>query len=194
MQPTTICKFTAHIQSIDKLSVSVLMKPLSQQWSITASQCKQNCHQQRCLPYIGKWDERFLLGFCSLRWKFNLVARGITNARESHQPQLKSVADPEGVQQVPWNPSFEGLPSKILCANVPLTLRSHEGYALQLHSCNNSPCVNYNFLYQEFDAHDLRVRIYYQKHMTTIETMSEARERMKAKVLFMHCSLCSQGW
>ena len=31
------------------------------------------------------------------------------------------VADPEGVHWVPWNPSFEGLPSKILCANV-LTL------------------------------------------------------------------------
>ena len=36
-----------------------------------------------------------------------------------------SVADPEGVQWVPWNPAFEGLPSKILCANVLLTLRSH---------------------------------------------------------------------
>ena len=33
-----------------------------------------------------------------------------------------AVADPEGV---PWNPSFEGLPSKILCANVLPTLRSH---------------------------------------------------------------------
>ena len=32
-----------------------------------------------------------------------------------------AVADPEGVHWVPWNPSFEGLPSKILCANV-LTL------------------------------------------------------------------------
>ena len=40
-------------------------------------------------------------------------------------------------------------------------------------------------------AHDLRARINCQKHMTTIETMSEARERTKAKVLFMHCSICS---
>ena len=29
-----------------------------------------------------------------------------------------AVADPEGVPWVLWNPSFEGLPSKILCANV----------------------------------------------------------------------------
>ena len=29
-----------------------------------------------------------------------------------------SVADLEGVPWVPWKPSFEGLPSKILCANV----------------------------------------------------------------------------
>ena len=48
------------------------------------------------------------------------------------------VADPEGVPWVLWNPSFEGLPSKILCANVLRTLRSHWSYALQLHSSNNA--------------------------------------------------------
>ena len=37
-----------------------------------------------------------------------------------------AVADPEGVQWVPWNPTFKGLPSKIsVCANVLHTLRSH---------------------------------------------------------------------
>ena len=35
-------------------------------------------------------------------------------------------------------------------------------------------------------AHDLRARIHYQKHMATIETMSEARERIKAKIFFIH--------
>ena len=35
------------------------------------------------------------------------------------------MADPEGVPWVPWNPSFEGLPSKILCANILCTLCSH---------------------------------------------------------------------
>ena len=29
-----------------------------------------------------------------------------------------AVADPEGVLWVLWNPSFEGLPSKMLCTNV----------------------------------------------------------------------------
>jgi len=59
-----------------------------------------------------------------------------------------TVADPEGVPWVLWNPSFEGLPSKILCANVLRTLPSHWNYALQLHSSNNarmSPhsCIKY---------------------------------------------------
>ena len=36
-----------------------------------------------------------------------------------------TVADLEGFSWVPWNPSFEGLPSKILCANVLCTLRPH---------------------------------------------------------------------
>ena len=43
----------------------------------------------------------------------------------------RTVADPEGVPWVPWNPSFEGLPLKILCANVLCKLRSHWSYALQ---------------------------------------------------------------
>ena len=42
----------------------------------------------------------------------------------------RAVADPEGVHWVPWNPSFEELPSKILCANILRTRRSHWSYAL----------------------------------------------------------------
>ena len=38
-----------------------------------------------------------------------------------------SVADPEGVPWVPWNPSFEGLPSKILCENVLPIHYTHTG-------------------------------------------------------------------
>ena len=37
-----------------------------------------------------------------------------------------------GFQWVPWNPSFEGLPSKILCANI-LQLRTLDVPALELH-------------------------------------------------------------
>ena len=54
---------------------------------------------------------------------------------------LTSVANPEGVPWVLWNPSFEGLPSKILFANVLCTLRSHWSYALRFHSS----------MYQEFE-------------------------------------------
>ena len=47
-------------------------------------------------------------------------------------PGRDTVADPEGVPWVPWNPSLDGLPSKILCAKVVRTLRTHWSYALQL--------------------------------------------------------------
>ena len=51
--------------------------------------------------------------------------------RESTDPLINvqgcrdAVADPE---EVPWNPSFEGLPSNILCVNVLRTLHSHWSY------------------------------------------------------------------
>ena len=38
--------------------------------------------------------------------------------------------------------------------------------------------------------HGLCARICYQKHVVTIETMSEASEQIKAKVLFVRC----KGW
>ena len=41
-----------------------------------------------------------------------------TVGRDCLQNDEGTVADPEGVPWVLWNPSFEGLPSKILCANV----------------------------------------------------------------------------
>ena len=48
------------------------------------------------------------------------------------------VADPERVHWVPWNPSFEELPSKILCANILCTRRSHWSKALQLPISDNA--------------------------------------------------------
>ena len=87
----------------------------------------------------------------------------------------KAVTDPEGV---PSNPSFEGLLSKILSANVLCILYVQTGAA------HLSFTVAITHVYQEFDACEAYVHIY-------IETISEANERMKAKVLFMHCSLCS---
>ena len=49
-----------------------------------------------------------------------------------------TVADPEGVPWVPWNPSFKGLPSKILCNNILSTLHSHWSYAFSSNSSNNA--------------------------------------------------------
>ena len=89
-----------------------------------------------------------------------------------------AVADPEGVPWVPWNPSFEGLLSKMLSANVLCTLYAHTG------ATHLSFTVATTHVYQEFDVRVAYVHVY-------IETISEANERIKAKVLFMHCSLCS---
>ena len=53
---------------------------------------------------------------------------GTHGANASSLAGLYTVADPEGVQWVPWNPSFEGLPSKILCANVLVEISSLDGF------------------------------------------------------------------
>ena len=94
------------------------------------------------------------------------------------------MADLEGV---PWNPSLEGIPSKILCAIV---VRSNCSYALQLHSSNSArvstPSPRFSRREPGDEANGLCARIYYQKHVATIETMSEASERIKARVIFMH--------
>ena len=74
-----------------------------------------------------------------------------------------TVADPEGV---PWNPAFEELPSKLLCANVLLTLCIHWSYALTIaitHACQ------LNFVYHEFDAH--------MAYILVIKRASELKER-----------------
>ena len=89
-----------------------------------------------------------------------------------YSTQTLAVADPEGVHWVPWNPSFEELPSKILCANIQRTRRSHWSYALQLHISNNARVST--SLSRIRRAHGLCSRI-----------MSEASERIKAKVLFV---------
>ena len=80
------------------------------------------------------------------------------------------VADPEGVHWVPWNPSFEELPSKILCVNILRTRRPHWSYALQLHIAITHVCQLNNFLYQELDARMAHI-------------ISEASERIR--VLFV---------
>ena len=91
------------------------------------------------------------------------------------------MADPEEVQWVPWNPSFEGLPSKILCANVlTLELRtSASKYIAITHDLNSIiSCI---------DARMTYVHVYTTR---SIETMSEARERIKAK-FFYSCNALS---
>ena len=78
-----------------------------------------------------------------------LKSSGITVKDHGDKP---AVADPEGVHWVPWNPSFEELPLKMLCtyyvhdANTGAT---HFSFTLAItHVCQLN-----NFLYQEFDAH-----------------------------------------
>ena len=98
---------------------------------------------------------------------------------------LGARVDSRGVPWIPWipwiQPLFEGLPSKLLN-----TMRKRSTYTIYAHtgatyfgfnSSNNDVC---RFLFQEFDA-DLRAhaRKYYQKHVATIETVSEAIERIK---------------
>ena len=76
----------------------------------------------------------------------------------------RPVVDLEGVPWVPWNPTFEGLPLKILCVNVLHTLRPHWSHAEAACFTIAYTCVFkfYNFLYQEFDSRALciRARIY----------------------------------
>ena len=89
-----------------------------------------------------------------------------------------SVADPEGVQWVPWNPSFEVLPSKILCANVLTLEATYFSFKVAItHDLNSIiSCI---------DARMTYVHVYTTR---SIETMSEARERIKVKVFFYSCN------
>ena len=93
---------------------------------------------------------------------------------------LSAVADPEEVQWVPWNPSLEGyLRKRTTYTTYTHTRATHFSFTVAI--THDLPCVN---SYQEFDARCPTRTLYYQKYMATIETMSEARERIKAKVLF----------
>ena len=79
------------------------------------------------------------------------------------------------------NSSFEGLPSKILCANVLRTLRSHWSYthfsftvAITRHACHLIPAVS----------------IKNSTRAWPTCTYNERREQANL-VLFMYCFLCS---
>ena len=77
---------------------------------------------------------------------------------------------------------FEGLPSKILCANALRTLCSHWSYALQLqqqyiiHQLNAHVSTPVSRIQR---VHGLCAHLYYQKHVANIETMSEASKWSK---------------
>ena len=88
-----------------------------------------------------------------------------------------------GVPWVPWNPSFEGLPSKLLCANILCTLLSHWSYALQVHSSNNA-CVSTQFscIKNLTCACPRCTYILPEACGNHRYNMSEASERTKAKV------------
>ena len=91
-----------------------------------------------------------------------------------------TVADPEGVQWVPWNPSFEGLPLQTYYVHYAHTRAAHFSFTVAItHDLPRNNCIK-NLTHAWPTC-----TLYYQihKHMTTIETMSEARERIKAKVL-----------
>ena len=89
------------------------------------------------------------------------------------------MADPKGVPWVPWNPSFEGLPSKILYAQTYYEHYAHTGATHSSFNSSNNARVSTPVSRIQC-AHGPRARIYYQKHVATIETMSEASERIKA--------------
>ena len=80
--------------------------------------------------------------------------------------------------KLPHSSGGSGGGSKLLCANVLRTLRSHWSYALQLQHAIRM-CVN-SCIKNSTRAWPIRARIYYQKLVATIETMSKASERIKA--------------
>ena len=93
------------------------------------------------------------------------------------------MADPEGVQWVLWNPSLKGSLRKYAqtyYVHYAHTGATHFSFTVAItHDLHVSTPVS-----RIRRVHDLRARIYYQKHMATIETMSEARERIEAKVFY----------
>ena len=108
-----------------------------------------------------------------------------TMARLSSENGLRSYLSSgrsRGVPWVPWNPSFEGLPSKILCANILRTLLSHWSYALQVHSSNNA-CVltQFSCIKNSTCACPRCTYILPEACGNHRDNMSEASERTKAR-------------
>ena len=110
-------------------------------------------------------------------------------AGERSKITADAVADLEGVHWVPWNPSFEGLPLKILCANVLRTLRPHWSYAeatrftvaKRTHACAFRFC---NFLHQEFDSCALSKYTYIQAEGRGNHTMSKRKTSQRITTFF----------
>ena len=115
--------------------------------------------------------------------------------------RVRPVADPEGVPWVPWNSSLEGLPSNMrkrtTYTTLTLELRtSASALAITMdniirvlyYPCNNTRVST--SVSRIWCAHGLYVHvyiyiyiyiyIYFQKHVATIETISEVNERIKA--------------
>ena len=96
------------------------------------------------------------------------------------------MADPGGVHWVPWNPSFiKGCHRKCQHAQTHYIHYAHTRASFTVAITHDLPVSTQFPVSKIRRAHDLRAHIYYQKHMATIETMSEARERIKAK-FFIH--------
>ena len=74
-------------------------------------------------------------------------------------------------------PSFEGLPSKITMRK----LSAYTALTLELRTSASTVAITHvcQLLHQEFDARMACVHVYYQKHVATMGTMSEASERNK---------------
>ena len=88
------------------------------------------------------------------------------------------MVDPKGVPSVLWNPSFEGLASKILCATYYVH-NTHTGAThFNFNSSNNARVSTSVTRIRR--AYGLRARKYYKKYVATIETMSRASEQIKA--------------
>ena len=103
-------------------------------------------------------------GICNPAWEWHGYRKNVYI-----RPCLSQWRIQRGFHGFHGTPLFEGLLSKILSANVLCTLYVQTGAA------HLSFTVAIKHMYQEFDAREAYVHVY-------IETISEANERMKAKV------------
>ena len=95
------------------------------------------------------------------------------------------MADPEGVPWVLSNLCFEGLPSKLPCANALPTLRLH-CMGLRTSARVSTPASRIR------RAHGLCARKYYQKHVQTVETVSELKLIHALLPLQLGIAICNQ--